>query len=253
MIEGTIPPSGNKPTTQKNNWSIIVETDDFVAINKPAGMLSIPDREQSTPSLKDHLIQRYGSIFTVHRLDRDTSGIILFAKNDKSHQYLSTQFEGRQVEKFYSGLVTGKPTITDGSMHGAIAEHAVKKGLMVIHAKGKVAHTDYKVLELFNQFSLIEFQIHTGRTHQIRVHAKSIGHPLACDPLYGDGKPVLLSGIKKKFKLSKSVETETPLLNRVALHAFRINFTDRKGIVHQLEAPLPKDFMATLQQLRKNT
>jgi 23S rRNA pseudouridine955/2504/2580 synthase/23S rRNA pseudouridine1911/1915/1917 synthase len=138
-------------------------------------------------------------------------------------------------------------------MHGAIAEHAVKKGLMVIHAKGKVAHTDYKVLELFNQFSLIEFQIHTGRTHQIRVHAKSIGHPLACDPLYGDGKPVLLSGIKKKFKLSKSVETETPLLNRVALHAFRINFTDRKGIVHQLEAPLPKDFMATLQQLRKNT
>jgi 23S rRNA pseudouridine1911/1915/1917 synthase len=97
----------------------------------------------------------------------------------------------------------------------------------------------------------MQFDLHTGRTHQIRVHCKHIGHPIACDPLYGDGKPVLLSSFKKKFKLSKEEENETPILNRLALHSFSLSFTDRQGNPVTLEAPLPKDMRALIQQLDK--
>src|SRR6188472_2644950 len=95
---------------------IIFENDQFIAINKPAGMLSIPDREQSQPSLKDLLIQKYGSIFTIHRLDKETSGIILFAKDEATHKYFSQQFEERTVEKFYLGLVHGSMPAKSGTI-----------------------------------------------------------------------------------------------------------------------------------------
>jgi 23S rRNA pseudouridine955/2504/2580 synthase/23S rRNA pseudouridine1911/1915/1917 synthase len=97
----------------------------------------------------------------------------------------------------------------------------------------------------------VEFQIHTGRTHQIRVHVKDLGHPIAGDPIYGDGKPVLLSGIKRRFKLSKYAEEERPILNRLALHAWKLQFNDPEGRFWEIEAPLPKDMHALLQQLRK--
>ncbi len=101
-------------------------------------------------------------------------------------------------------------------------------------------------------YSWIRFQIHTGRTHQIRVHMKDIGHPIVCDQLYGDGQPVLLSMLKhKKFKLSKNEEEERPLLNRLALHAFQLSFNDQNCKNIFLEAPLPKDLRATLNQLQK--
>ena len=122
---------------------------------------------------------------------------------------------------------------------------------MIVHRKGKEALTDYKVLESFGIYSLVQFQIHTGRTHQIRVHLKDIGHPIVCDPLYGDGKPVLVSSLKSKFKLSKDVEEERPILGRLALHAFQLSFTDMNGEMVAIEAPLPKDMRATLQQLQK--
>ena len=102
-------------------------------------------------------------------------------------------------------------------------------------------------------FSLLQFQLHTGRTHQIRVHCQNIGHPLACDELYGDGKPVLLSSIKKKYKLSKHDEEERPMLNRLALHSYRLKFTDADGKIIDLEAELPKDIRALLKQLKKNS
>lgn len=231
---------------------IIFENDDFVAVNKPAGLLSIPDRMQTAVSLKDMLIEKYGQIFTVHRIDRDTSGVILFAKNEATHKYLSKAFEERSMEKFYRGLVTGIPPAS-GTVDAPISEHPLHKGTMVVHRNGKPAVTDYKLVEAFKAFSLMEFQIHTGRTHQIRVHCKNIGHPLACDELYGDGKPILLSSIKKKFKLSKKEEEERPILNRLALHAYRLKFTDANGVVHELTAELPKDIRALLQQLKKHT
>jgi 23S rRNA pseudouridine1911/1915/1917 synthase len=230
---------------------IIFENDSFIALNKPAGMLSIPDREQSEPSLKDILIQKYGSIFTIHRLDKETSGIILFAKDDVTHKYFSKKFEERSVEKFYVGLVHGTPHNKTGTIDEPIMEHPVIKGRMIIDKKGKPSVTDYEVLESFGKYSLVKFQIHTGRTHQIRVHAKNIGYPIVCDPLYGDGKPVLLSSLKKKYNLSKKEEEEKPLLNRVALHSYQLKFNIVNGEAFNLEAELPKDIRALLQQLRK--
>lgn len=231
---------------------IVFENNSFVAINKPAGLLSIPDREQSQLSLKDMLIEKYGTIFTVHRLDKDTSGLIIFAKTEEAHKFFSVLFEGRNIEKYYQGLVHGIPSVKKGTMDGPIAEHGVQKGFYIVHQRGKPSVTDYEVIKEHKNFSLLQFQLHTGRTHQIRVHCKNLGHPLACDELYGDGKPVLLSSIKKKFKLSQHDDEERPMLNRLALHSYRLKFTDADGKVIDLEAELPKDIRALLNQLQKN-
>jgi 23S rRNA pseudouridine1911/1915/1917 synthase len=218
--------------------SIIAETENWVAINKPSGLLSIPE-------------EKYGDIFTVHRIDRDTSGLIIFAKNENAHKYLSKQFEDRQTKKIYQGLVIGSPAVSSGSIEARIMEHPALNGTMIIHAKGKEALTDYEVLEDFGIFSFLQFRIHTGRTHQIRVHMKDLGYPIVCDPLYGDGKPLLLSAVKSKFKLSKNELEERPILGRLALHAYQLSFTDIDGKITELEAPLHKDMRATLQQLAK--
>ncbi|GAC1425964.1 MAG: RluA family pseudouridine synthase [Chitinophagaceae bacterium] len=229
----------------------IFENNDFIVLNKPSGMLSIPDRTQSQPSLKDFLIEKSGSIFTIHRLDKDTSGVIVFAKNETTHKYLSQQFEDRITQKIYNGLVTGKLAAPAGAIDEPIAEHFSKNGMMMTSDKGKPSFTEYELLEQFRAYSWMQFHILTGRTHQIRVHMKHLGHPIACDELYGDGKPVLLSSFKKKFNLAKSAEEERPLLNRLALHAAQLSFTDIDKNRHSFEAPLPKDLRALLQQLRK--
>lgn len=235
----------------KNNLKIIFENDDLVAINKPAGLLTIPDREQSEKSLKEMLTEIYGTIFTVHRLDKDTSGLVIFAKNEQAHKYLSRLFEERKVEKYYLGIVTGSPEEKKGMIDAPISEHPLRKGLMVVHRNGKPSQTGYEVLDSNKYFSLVSFQLHTGRTHQIRLHAKHIGHPLACDLFYGDGKPILLSSIKKKFKLSKHDEEERPMINRLALHSYKLLFEDMQGNNLVLTAEMPKEFNALLQQLKK--
>ena len=172
-------------------------------------------------------------------------------KNEIAHKHLSQQFEERQTEKIYLGLVLGSPAEKKGTIDAPIAEHPGKKGLMTVYRKGKESITDYEVLEDFKIFSWIQFQIHTGRTHQVRVHAKHIGHPVVCDELYGDGKPILLSSLKHKFKLSKNELEERPILSRLALHALSLQFATTKEEILKLEAPLPKDLRALLQQLRK--
>jgi 23S rRNA pseudouridine955/2504/2580 synthase/23S rRNA pseudouridine1911/1915/1917 synthase len=230
---------------------IILETGDFVALNKPAGLLSIPDREGKEVSLKSLLLETYGQVFTVHRLDKDTSGLILFARTEEMHRHLSQQFEERQTGKIYLGLVTGSPVPAKATINRPLAEHPVRKGTMVVHQRGKESITDYEVLEDYDIYAWLQFRIHTGRTHQIRVHMKDIGHPIACDPLYGDGKPVRVSALKHNFKLSKNEEEEKPILGRLGLHASHLEFQDLAGIVHQLDAPIPKDLRATLQQLQK--
>ena len=233
-------------------FDIIYENDSFVAINKPSGLLSIPDRFGKDPSLKTLLQQQMGKIYTVHRLDKNTSGIILFAKDEATHKDLSQKFEGREVEKYYLGLVSGTMMKREGTIDIPLMEHPGKTTLMVTHKKGKPSVTDYKVLEEFGLFSWVQFQIHTGRTHQIRVHAKYVGNSIVSDELYGDGQPVLLSSIKRKFKLSKNELEERPILNRLALHSSQLKFTDAQGEKFELEASLPKDLKALLQQLRKN-
>jgi 23S rRNA pseudouridine955/2504/2580 synthase/23S rRNA pseudouridine1911/1915/1917 synthase len=230
---------------------IVLDNDDFIIINKPPGLLSIPDREGKEISLKNILKNIYSNIFTVHRLDRDTSGLIIFAKNEQTHKYLSQQFEEREVEKIYIGLVTGSLNNKRNSINAAIMENPAKKGSMIVHKKGKESLTDYEVVDDFGLYSLVRFRIHTGRTHQIRVHMQFTGHPIACDALYGDGKPIFISSLKQKFKLSKSQEEEKPILNRVALHALQLKFKDMKGETIAAESVLPKDLKATIQQLEK--
>ncbi len=229
---------------------IIFENDLFIAINKPSGLLSIPDRMGQEISLKDILREKFGNIYTVHRIDRDTSGIIVFAKTEEAHKLLSQLFEGRDMEKYYLGLVYGQMVHTAGNIDAPIMEHPGKTTKMMTHAKGKASSTDYEVVESFRLFSWVSFRIHTGRTHQIRVHMQHIGHSIVCDDIYGEAKPILLSSLKKNFKLAKVAEEEKPILARLALHSHRLKFTLEEE-EFDLEAPVPKDLRAVLQQLRK--
>jgi 23S rRNA pseudouridine1911/1915/1917 synthase len=232
---------------------ILYEDEDLVIVNKPPGLLVIPDRfNAAIPSLGRMLEAKTGQkIWVVHRLDRETSGVICFAKNDVSHRYLSQLFEKREVTKYYTGLVNGLVIPAEGRIEKALAEHPAVKGKMVVTKKGKASVTDYLVLEQWPLYSLVEFRIYTGRTHQIRVHMQSIGHPLVCDELYGDGKPFLVSAIKRKYRLSDKEETEKPLLSRLALHASRLQFKKEDGTEIKAEAPLPKDIAACIKQLNK--
>ncbi len=214
-------------------------------------MLSIPDREQTEKSLKEFLIDKYSSIFVVHRLDKDTSGLIVFAKNEITHKYLCKTFEERKVEKFYLGIVVGEPAEKTGTIDAPITDHLTRKGIMTVHRSGKESQTGYEVLDANPNFSLVSFQLFTGRTHQIRVHTKEIGHPLACDPLYGDGKSIFLSAIKKNYKLSKHDDEERAIINRLALHSYKLNFVDEHGTKMELCAEAPKEFRALMQQLKR--
>ena len=232
---------------------IIFENDEFVAINKAAGVLTIPDRYDDTQlSVYKHLQNKYEKIFIVHRLDRDTSGLILFAKTEQAHKYLSQLFEQRKIEKVYYGIIVGALPIKKGSINEPITEHPFQKGLMTVTKKGKPSITDYEVMEDYGLYSLVKFKIHTGRTHQIRVHMKFEGHPIICDPLYGDGKPVLLSSFKKKYKLSQHDEEERPIISRLGLHSLLLDFTDSHAKHYTIEASMPKDMRAFLQQLKKS-
>ena len=232
------------------NEHIIYQDDDLIAINKPAGMLSIPDRKQSEVSLKDLLIKEFGSIYTVHRLDKETSGAIVFAKGEESHRQLSQLFENREVAKYYNGLVHGVPYPAEGTISEPITEHHAKNGKMMIGAKGKPSITDYETLESFGIYSWMKFRIHTGRTHQIRVHMQHLGSSVVCDDLYGDGQPVYISKLKRHYHLSKKEDEEQPILKRLALHSALLEFT-LNDEHFSFEASLPKDLRALLQQLRK--
>lgn len=231
----------------------LYEDDDLIIINKPAGLLVIPDRfNADLPSLNKLLEEKLNQrIFVVHRLDRETSGVICFAKTEQSHKYLSNLFQEHKVVKLYAGLVHGNVMPEQGRIEAPIAEHPVAKGKMVVAKKGKPSITDYRVTDQWALYALVQFQIHTGRTHQIRVHMQSLGNPIVCDELYGDGKPFYVSTIKKKYKLSDKDETERPLLNRLALHAYRLQFINEKGKEIIAEANLPKDILACVNQLNK--
>lgn len=229
---------------------IIADKPDYVVVNKPPGLLSIPDREGRDPSLKLLLQETYGDILTVHRLDRDTSGVILFARTPDAHRALSRLFEERRTEKIYLGIVIGSWN-GKGVINVPIAEKPGHPGTMMVHQNGKEAVTEYEVLENFELYSLVRFHIHTGRTHQIRVHARHMGHPIACDLVYGDGQPIMVSAIRRRYHLSADQEAEQPILDRLALHAASLRFPYPENEEQFAEAPLLKDMKATLQQLRK--
>jgi 23S rRNA pseudouridine955/2504/2580 synthase/23S rRNA pseudouridine1911/1915/1917 synthase len=232
---------------------ILYEDNDLLIVNKPAGLLVIPDRFDTTLPCLRHLLEErlHQKIGVVHRLDRDTSGVICLAKNEAAHKYLSALFQAHAVGKFYAGLVHGRMPQPEGRIEVPIMEHPVQKGKMIPAKKGKPSRTDYRVVATWPLYSLVQFQIHTGRTHQIRVHCQWLGHPIVCDELYGDGQPFYLSSVKKKFKISENEAAERPLLGRLALHACRLVFLKADGTEIIAEAPLPKDMQATVRQLHK--
>ena len=221
--------------------------------NKPPGLLSIPDRfAPEKPNLLALLTHQYGKVWTVHRIDRETSGLICFARNEEAHRHLSQQFENRTVEKVYLALLDGASVPEEGTIDRPIAPSHKEVGKMMVAAKGKSAVTHYKAIERFRQFTLVEARIETGRTHQIRVHFESIGHPLAIDSLYGRREAFYLSEVKGKgYQLGRDKE-ERPLMSRLPLHAWKLALGHpHTGERLEFEAPLPKDFSAVLKQLKK--
>lgn len=237
----------------KDTPTILFEDDDLIILNKPAHYLTIPDRfVLEKPNLTGFLKNRLGDVFIVHRLDKETSGVIIFAKNAAAHRNLSMQFEARTVDKIYLALVEGNVHQEEGEINQPIANNMRDSGKMVIAKRGKTSLTLYKVAERFKNYTLVEANIKTGRTHQVRVHFESAGYPLAVDALYGRKKEFLLSQVKmKKYQRGKK-EEERPLMSRTTLHAKTLSF-DHPTTLERMtfEAELPKDFRAVLNQLRK--
>ena len=231
--------------------TVIFQDDSILVLNKVPGVYSIPPRPGSllTHNLLDIFKAYNDQLYPVHRLDRDTSGVIVFAKTKDAHKNLNSQFENREVTKTYHTLVGGQIYKTEGVIDQPLLMEA--SGKTSVSKLGKDSISAYKVLEQFKSYCWVEVKPETGRTHQIRAHFKFLGHPLAVDPLYGNKKQLLLSEIKRKYKIAKDVE-ERPLLRRLSLHAARLQFAHpTTGKLESHEAPLPKDLKAILNQLRK--
>lgn len=229
----------------------IFEDDHLIVISKPPSLLSIPDRYNSNiPSVSEILRKKYGEIFVVHRLDKETSGMMIFAKSADAHKLLNEQFQTRSVKKTYWALVKGISPM-EGIVDVNITVHPIKSQMMASLKGGKTARTEYKTISHFKSYSLVEAFPHSGRTHQIRVHLSHIGHEIVCDSIYGTDEPLFLSSFKRKYRQALEKE-ERPLLSRLALHSKELSFEHpiNKNNLN-FECELPKDFRAALNQLEK--
>jgi RluA family pseudouridine synthase len=203
----------------------------ILAVNKPAGLASIPGGwDKDSTSLVELLEPDYGPIWVVHRLDKVTSGVVIFARSAESHRKLNILFEHHQAHKLYRAITVGNPPWGEH-----IARHPLRIDLghrhrtMVDHGKGKPSETAFQVLEYFNGYTLLAAIPATGRTHQVRVHAFALGFPLLGDTLYGAPK--------------------TDLIQRPALHSYSLEF-EFDGKLLSFMAPYPEDFTEVLNKLR---
>jgi tRNA pseudouridine32 synthase / 23S rRNA pseudouridine746 synthase len=166
--------------------STIFEDDDILAVAKPEGLAVIPERDGEAPSLFEMLCtQRDERLYVVHRIDKDTSGLILFARNARMHRWLNGQFEARAVEKTYLALVHGQVEVESGSIEAPLRQFGSGR-VAVDPERGKPSTTEFRVGRRFVAYTLVEARPRTGRRHQIRVHLYHLGHPIVGDPLYGD-------------------------------------------------------------------
>src|SRR5580692_1352296 len=242
-------PAGARP--EKIPLDILFEDKSLLVVNKPAGLVVHPAAGHEEHTLVNALLHHCkGSLSgiggvarpgIVHRLDKETSGCIVVAKNDETHLALSEQFASREVKKIYHALVCGEPGRATGEIHAAIARHPTHRKRMAVrdNSDGRAAHTSYRILERLYAATLMEAQIHTGRTHQVRVHFQFIGHPLVGDPTYG---------AKQNARLKELTHYTAP---RVMLHAKELSFMHpgtKKTL--KFDAPLPKDFKQALKVLR---
>ncbi len=231
--------------------AVLFEDAHILAVNKPSGLLSAPDRYDPDALMASRELEmEHGRLWPVHRLDLDTSGVLLFARTEDAHRILSIAFEAREVRKIYHAVVNGRPSWVDASCDLSLMPDGDRMHRTIIDGSGKPSVTEFHVLGAHAKMAILEARPLTGRTHQIRVHLAALGYPVACDPLYGDGKPLLLSRIKRRWK--GDGDRERPIISRTALHAFSIEFVHpSSGIKLRLEAPYPKDFKALVAQLRK--
>lgn len=239
--------------TTKNKPEIIYQDDFIIVVNKPPHLLAIPDRYETTKAnVLQWLRGQFENVFTVHRIDKETSGVMIFARDEVSHKDLSQQFEKRKTVKIYQALVEGTLKEKAGIIDAPLLNNLSSSGKVVVHKTGKPSESHYTLIEQFRDFALVEFDIKTGRTHQIRVHTKHLGYPLMTDPIYGKRSEFFLSQVKKKKYSKGKHQEERPLLTRSSLHAARltIEHPDTKEKT-TFEASLPKDMNATLNQLRK--
>ncbi len=232
---------------------ILYEDDAVIAFDKPSGVLTSPDRwDKERGNLMDWIHSRISpDYFNAHRLDADTSGVIVCAKTKPALDFLCHQFERRETRKEYLAITRGAPAEETGLIRKRMLPDPRRPGRMKIGSAGKPAETQFEVLQRFRGFALVKCMPLTGRTHQIRVHLAFIGAPLVADTLYGTAKGLLLSEIKRKYK-PKRGEEERPLLGRLGLHAERLTFTHPStGKELTISAPLPKDFELSLKYLRR--
>ena len=212
---------------------ILFEDKNILAIEKPTGILVHPDKKSKEKTIFDLFIKKYPKLEIVHRLDKETSGVLLLAKNLKAFEFLKDQFKNRKIKKTYNAIVSGWVKNDHGIINKPIGRSPVdfRRRLAGRGARGELreAITEYKVLKRFkdkkdNKFTFLEIKPKTGRTHQIRVHMKFLNYPIVCDSLYNP----------KGFCPKE--------LNRLALHAKIIEFKDLKEKTIKIESPLPKEF-----------
>ncbi|MEM7164249.1 MAG: RluA family pseudouridine synthase [Planctomycetota bacterium] len=239
--------------------AIIFEDADLCAIDKPAGWSTVSERwDPNAVPMMDGLWAIWQKQdpdaprpHVVHRLDKDTTGLLLFARNRDAQAAVRRQFRERVVQKSYLALAVGVPPVDSGVIEIAIDEDPRKAGRMrVVQRGGKECSTAYEIVERFEGYSLIRLRPKTGRTHQVRISLQHIGTPCAADPVYGDGAALYSSQWIRGYRKGRGRE-ERPLLARTALHAETLALEHPAGQQLELAAALPKDLEVTLKQLRK--
>jgi 23S rRNA pseudouridine955/2504/2580 synthase len=227
---------------------ILWEDADYFVLNKPPFVSTLQDRADPVNLLA--LAKQYSSdAQACHRLDKDTSGAIAFAKNPEAYRHLSMQFEHREVAKIYHAIADGIQNFKEELVDAPILKQ--DDGIAKISKReGKSAQTYFTSLTSYRFHTLVECRPVTGRMHQIRVHLAFLKAPITGDEQYG-GKPFFLSSVKRGFNLKKQTE-EQPLISRMALHAYALEFNNLKGERIVVEAPYPKDMQALVRQLELN-
>ena len=237
-------------------FSLIYEDENVAALNKSSGIAVSPDRWDISRDRLDKLAEEQlgaEKLYTVHRIDRETSGLVLFSKNAKTHKTLSLAFESRQIKKRYIAVVQGRPSWKESICDLPLIPNGNKKHMTIIDQfRGKVSLTAFRLLGSAGNYSVLEALPETGRTHQIRVHLVSLGHPVVCDGLYGKAKPVKLSSFKSGWRGDPL--QELPLISRLGLHAAELFLPDYQGADGEglsLKAPVPRDLAALIRQMEK--
>ena len=234
-------------------FSLIYEDENIVALNKSSGIAVSPDRWDISRERLDKLAAEHlgiDKLYTVHRIDRETSGLVVFTKNAQTHKALSVAFESRQIKKRYIAVVHGRPLWKESACDLPLVPNGNKKHMTIIDKfQGKESITAFRFLGSAGNYSVLEAIPETGRTHQIRVHLAALGHPVLCDELYGKVKPVKLSSFKRGWR-GDPLE-ERPLLARLGLHAAEL-YLPAYGEGLSLKAPLQRDMAALIRQMEKS-